>query len=93
MTICAALSTGLSAQSIYPGQHAGKMKKVTTAPIQVESDHSIAQRTIPYNILRTILLIFLRADGASLCLSLAVRSWTDLTARADAVILPARSDK
>ena len=37
MTICAALSTGLSAQSIYPGQHAGKMKKVTTAPIQVES--------------------------------------------------------
>ena len=27
MTICAALSTGLSAQSIYPGQHAGKMKK------------------------------------------------------------------
>ena len=37
MTICAALSTGLSAQSIYPGQHAGKMKKVTTAPIRVES--------------------------------------------------------
>ena len=27
MTICAALSTGLSAQSVYPGQHAGKMKK------------------------------------------------------------------
>ena len=25
MTICAALSTGLSAQSVYPGQHAGKM--------------------------------------------------------------------
>ena len=37
MTICAALSTGLSAQSVYPGQHAGKMKKVTTAPMQVES--------------------------------------------------------
>ena len=37
MTICAVLSTDLSAQSIYPGQHAGKMKKVTTAPIQVES--------------------------------------------------------
>ena len=36
MTICAVLSTDLSAQSIYPGQHAGKMKKVTTAPIQVE---------------------------------------------------------
>ena len=37
MTICAVLSTDLSAQSIYPGQHAGKMKKVTPAPIQVES--------------------------------------------------------
>ena len=36
MTICAALSTGLSAQSVYPGQHAGKMKKVTTAPMQVK---------------------------------------------------------
>ena len=36
MTICAALSTGLSAQSVYPGQHAGQMKKVTTAPMQVE---------------------------------------------------------
>lgn len=37
ITICAALSTGLSAQSIYPGQHTGKMKKMTTAPMQVES--------------------------------------------------------
>jgi len=37
MTICAALSTELSAQSVYPGQHTGKMEKVTTAPIQVES--------------------------------------------------------
>lgn len=28
---------GLSAQSVYPGQHVGKLKKVTIAPMQVES--------------------------------------------------------
>lgn len=32
-----AASTLLSAQSIYPGQHAGKMKKETIAPMQVQS--------------------------------------------------------
>lgn len=32
-----AASTMLSAQSIYPGQHAGKMKKETIAPMQVQS--------------------------------------------------------
>ena len=37
MTICAVLSTELSAQSIYPGQHTGKMKKETVAPMQVQS--------------------------------------------------------
>ena len=31
MTICAALSTGLSAQSVYPGQHAGKSDDRTDA--------------------------------------------------------------
>ena len=50
MTICAALSTGLSAQSIYPGQHAGKMKKVTTAPIQVESFDLKDVRLLPSRI-------------------------------------------
>ena len=30
-------STGLSAQSLYPGQHQGKLKKETIAPMQVQS--------------------------------------------------------
>lgn len=34
---CLLVSGILSAQSIYPGQHAGKMKKETIAPLQVES--------------------------------------------------------
>lgn len=36
MTICGSINRP-SAQSIYPGQHAGWKMKVTTAPIQVES--------------------------------------------------------
>ncbi|WP_300700431.1 glycoside hydrolase family 127 protein [Bacteroides sp.] len=32
-----AVSSALSAQSIYPGQHAGKLKKETVAPLYVES--------------------------------------------------------
>ncbi len=32
-----ALTTTVSAQSVYPGQHAGKIKKETIAPVQVES--------------------------------------------------------
>lgn len=35
--LCLALSGTLPAQSIYPGQHAGKMKKETIAPLQVKS--------------------------------------------------------
>ena len=32
-----AVSTMMSAQSVYPGQHQGKMKKETVAPIRVQS--------------------------------------------------------
>lgn len=32
-----AFSLGLSAQSVYPGQHQGKLKKETVAPLQVKS--------------------------------------------------------
>ena len=32
-----AVSTMMSAQSVYPGQHQGKMKKETTAPVRVQS--------------------------------------------------------
>ena len=35
--LCLLASGTLSAQSIYPGQHAGKMKKETVAPLEVES--------------------------------------------------------
>lgn len=35
--MCFGMCGTLSAQSIYPGQHAGKMKKETVAPIQLES--------------------------------------------------------
>ena len=31
------VSTMMSAQSVYPGQHQGKMKKETVAPIRVQS--------------------------------------------------------
>lgn len=37
LAVCLMMSGTLSAQSIYPGQHAGKMKKETVAPIQLES--------------------------------------------------------
>ncbi len=37
IALCAAISATLSAQSVYPGQHAGKIKKETVAPIRVES--------------------------------------------------------
>ena len=32
-----AVSTMMAAQSVYPGQHQGKMKKETVAPIRVQS--------------------------------------------------------
>lgn len=35
--LCLTVSGTLSAQSIYPGQHAGKMKKETIVPLQVKS--------------------------------------------------------
>lgn len=35
--MCFGMCGTLSAQSIYPGQHAGKMKKETIAPLQVKS--------------------------------------------------------
>lgn len=35
--ICFGMSVALFAQSVYPGQHAGKMKKETVAPVQLES--------------------------------------------------------
>ena len=35
--ICFGMSAALFAQSVYPGQHAGKMKKETVAPVQLES--------------------------------------------------------
>lgn len=35
--VCLAVSGALEAQSIYPGQHAGKMKMETAAPMTVES--------------------------------------------------------
>ena len=31
------VSGGLSGQSVYPGQHSGKLKKETIAPMQVKS--------------------------------------------------------
>lgn len=37
LAVCLMMSSTLSAQSIYPGQHAGKMKKETVVPIQLES--------------------------------------------------------
>lgn len=37
MSILLAASVTFSAQSIYPGQHTGKMKKETVAPMQVQS--------------------------------------------------------
>lgn len=37
VVLCLFVSGALAAQSIYPGQHAGKMKKETIAPLQVES--------------------------------------------------------
>lgn len=35
--LCLLVSGSLSAQSIYPGQHSGKLKKETIAPLQVKS--------------------------------------------------------
>ena len=35
--ICFGMSAALFAQSVYPGQHTGKMKKETVAPVQLES--------------------------------------------------------
>lgn len=37
LAVCLGVAGTLSAQSIYPGQHAGKMKKEIVAPLKVES--------------------------------------------------------
>ena len=37
LSMCLGVAGTLSAQSIYPGQHAGKMKKETVVPLTVES--------------------------------------------------------
>ena len=37
IAICSIATSNFSAQSIYPGQHTGKMKKETVAPMQVQS--------------------------------------------------------
>lgn len=37
LAVCLGISSVLSAQSVYPGQHRGKMKKETVAPLRAES--------------------------------------------------------
>ena len=37
LSMCLGVAATLSAQSIYPGQHAGKIKKETVVPLTVES--------------------------------------------------------
>ena len=43
------VSGGLSGQSVYPGQHSGKLKKETIAPMQVKSFDLKDVRLLPKN--------------------------------------------
>ena len=44
-----AVSAISSAQSVYPGQHQGKMKKETVAPVRVESFDLKDVRLLPFS--------------------------------------------
>lgn len=37
LAVCIGISSTISAQSVYPGQHRGKMEKETTIPLWAES--------------------------------------------------------
>lgn len=45
--LCLAAATSLSAQSVYPGQHVGKMKKETIVPLRAESFDLKGVRLLP----------------------------------------------
>ena len=44
--LCLGMAGTLAAQSIYPGQHAGKMKVETSAPVAIEGFFVILQRIL-----------------------------------------------
>ena len=43
-----AMSGALTAQSVYPGQHAGKLKRETVAPMKVKSFDLKDVRSVSY---------------------------------------------